>query len=138
MIYGYLAYLHIRGRGGAIRSATQGQRQESLNACYRFPSSCLRFQIITKANMWNCPRRPGARLNKRAIRMRTPLGWISPSDVRLRGVRNDVQMKTDPPSSLAALLEAIITEEEEFRCGFHGQPTHSDPSCAFNVAAKRR
>lgn len=28
MIYGYLAYLHIRGRGGAIRSATQGQRQE--------------------------------------------------------------------------------------------------------------
>lgn len=40
-----------------------------------------------------------ARLNKRAVRMRTPPGWISPSDVRLRGVCNDAQMKTDPPSS---------------------------------------
>lgn len=136
MIYGYLAYLHIRGRGGAIRSATQGQRQESLNAAVSLPlasaSKSSPKQICGIALV------DPARLNKRAIRMRTPLGWISPSDVRLRGVRNDVQMKTDPPSSLAALLEAIITEEEEFRCGFCAQPTYSDPSCSFNVAAKWR
>lgn len=32
MIYTYLAYLHIQGRGGAIRSETQGGRQECFNA----------------------------------------------------------------------------------------------------------
>lgn len=136
MIYGYLAYLHIRGRGGAIRSATQGHRQRVLMLASPFPLPPLpnhhQKQICGIALV------DPARLNKRAIRMRTPLGWISPSDVRLQGVRNDVQMKTDPPSSLAALLEAIITEEEEFQCGFCAQPIYSDPSCAFNVAAKWR
>lgn len=42
MIYGYLAYLHIRGRGGAIRSETQGQRQYFMRLfCYTLASDEL-------------------------------------------------------------------------------------------------